>query len=278
MSETVYLNGIFLSGKEAVISPNDRGFFFADGVYEVIKSYRGKLFRYDDHLERLERSLKEIRLTIPGLHDLKDIFLHLLEVNGLSQGEAGVYLQISRGNHPRVHHFPEGIEPTVYAFSFEFPSNREKLEDGIRVVTREDIRWLRCDIKSVCLLANSMMYDEAVREGAGECILVRDGLVTEATHSSVAGIKNGVLYTHPQNRLILPGITRKVILEICEKEGIPAHEQAIDAEQLYEYDELLIAGTGSEIMPVIAVDNRWIGSKKPGEITRLLQKKFFELV
>lgn len=278
MSEIVYLNGEFLPKKDAKISADDRGFIFADGVYEVIKYYYGKPFRYADHLDRLRRNLSELKIGYQLPDDLDKTFSKLLEKNNLNASHAGVYIQVSRGSNKRVHYFPGDIEPTVYGFAFEFPSFTEKLENGIKVITREDIRWQRCDIKSVSLLANTMLFNDAVEEGAGECILVRNGLVTEATHSSVLGVKNGTVITHPLTNHILPGISRKVILEICAMHDIPFEERAISENELFELDEIIIAGTGSEITPVIQINDIMIGNKKPGEITRFIQQKFFEMV
>lgn len=277
MSETVYLNGKFVSGEEARISPNDRGFLFADGVYEVIKYYNGKPFRFEDHLERLKRSLNEIDISFPGTDSLENVFETLITKNNFSNTHAGIYVQITRGTSPRSHHFPAGISPTIYAYAFELPSFKEKLEKGIKVITREDIRWLRCDIKSVALLPNTMLYNQAVQNGAGECVLIRNGKVTEATHSSVFGIRDGVVFTHPQSNLILPGINREVVLEICHHNKIPVKQEAIRENEIYEMDELFLSGTGSEIMPVVQVDQKQIGNKKPGGITRLIQSEFFKM-
>ncbi len=278
MSETVYLNGEFVAKEDAKISPNDRGFIFADGVYEVIKYYNGKPFRYEDHLKRLKRSLSEISIDYTKLEALEAVFKDLLKMNNLEVKHAGVYLQITRGANKRVHFFPADIPPTEYAFAYEMPSFTEKLENGINVITQEDIRWLRCDIKSVSLLPNTMLFNEAAKKGAGETILIRNGVVTEASHSSVLGVKNGTVITHPLSNLVLPGITRKVVLEICAENNIPVEERAILADELLEMDEIMIAGTGSEVTPVIQVDDVAVGNKKPSEITRLIQKKFFELV
>jgi D-alanine transaminase len=278
MKETVYLNGHFLPRDEATISPDDRGYIFADGVYEVVKYYNGNPFRYEDHYFRLKRSLNEVQIHFEDLPGLEAVFLHLLEENRLTDVHVGVYVQVTRGINKRVHHFPSDIKPGVYAFSFEMPSYTDNLQNGISVITREDIRWLRCDIKSISLLPNTMLYNQAVEAGAGECILVRNGLVTEATHSSVLAVINGKVITHPLSRLILPGITRKVILEICNEHDIEVEERAILEKELYEVDELIIAGTGSEITPVIKVNDSPVGNKKPGDVTRFLQHKFFELV
>jgi D-alanine transaminase len=278
MSEIVFLNGAFIAKEEAKISPNDRGFIFADGVYEVVKYYNGKPFRYDDHQKRLERSLAELEIVYPEIDSLEAIFLKLITKNNLQYKHAGVYLQITRGEHKRVHHYPENIQPTVYAFAYYMPSFTENLENGIKVITHEDIRWQRCDIKSVSLLPNTMLYNKAVKAGAGECVLIRNGTVTEATHSSVLGVKNGTVITRPLSNLILPGITRKVILEICAVEKIPFEEREFSEAEMLEMDEIIIAGTGSEITPAIQVNNKIIGNGKPGKITRFIQQKFFEMV
>jgi len=278
MSNTVYLNGQFLKEEEACISPNDRGFIFADGVYEVVKYYNGKPFRFEDHLKRLKRSLSELEIQYSGVSELEEVFRVLLFQNDLENAHTGIYVQITRGVNKRVHYFPQNISPTIYAFAFELPSSDANLENGIKVITQPDIRWQRCDIKTVSLLPNTMMYNKAIQASAGECILIRDGIVTEATHSSVLMIKNGILITHPLSNHILPGITRKVILEICKENNILIDERLVPEKELFEMDEILIAGTGSEITPVIQVDDKIIGSGIPGEITRFIQQKFFEKV
>jgi len=277
MNNIVYLNGEYLPSEEAKISPNDRGFLFADGVYEVAKYYNSKAFRFNDHLQRLMRSLDEINVSYAEVNALEDVFGELLKRNDLLNKQAGIYLQITRGTAPRAHYFPEGLEPTVYAYAFNFPSAVEKLERGITVITQNDIRWQRCDIKSVSLLPNTMLYNKAVKSGAGESILIRDGYVTEATHSSVFAVKNGLVVTRPLSNLILPGITRKVVLEICQQHSLPLEERLFSKDELFEMDEVFITGTGSEICPVVQVDDKIVGDGIPGEITRLLQTKFFEL-
>lgn len=278
MSDVVYLNGSFINRNEARISPDDRGFIFADGVYEVVKYYNGKAFRYNDHLERLKRSIAEIELKFDDLESLTLIFNNLLRLNNLNDKHAGLYLQMTRGTHKRIHHFPENTKPTVYAFAYHMPSFSDNLENGIDVILHDDIRWQRCDIKSVSLLPNTMMYNKAVENKAGECILIRDGYVTEATHSSVLAVKDGKVITRPLSNLILPGITRKVILEICAANGIVVEERLFSESELFAMDELIIAGTGSEVTPVVSVNGKPVGSGKPGKITRFIQQKFFDLV
>jgi D-alanine transaminase len=177
-----------------------------------------------------------------------------------------------------MHRFPDQSVLTVYACAFPFASNNEQLKNGIRVITAEDIRWLRCDIKSVALLPNTLLFQKAVEEGAGEVIFIRNGIVTEASHSSVMAVKHGVIYTHPQSNFVLPGITQKVIMEICRAEGIEVIETGIPESELKTMDEVLITGTGSEVTPVIGIDGTPVGNGLPGKSTRFIQERFFEEV
>lgn len=276
MSETIYLNGKLIPKTEAAISPEDRGFNFADGIYEVIKYYRGKPFRYADHMERLKRSLREIRIDFNGFNQLETIFQSLLEQNGLASQEAGIYLQITRGSRTRIHHFPENMNPTIYATAFPFASKWDQLENGIKVITTEDIRWLRCDIKSISLLPNVLAAENAHEQDAVEAIFIRNGIITEGSHSSFMAVKDGVVYTHPDSNLILPGITKKVVMEICRANGIPVIEEGILSSELAGMDEMMIVGTGSEVSPVIKIDETLVGNGQPGPVTLFIQEKFFE--
>lgn len=276
MTETIYLNGSLIAKNEASISPEDRGFNFADGIYEVIKYYGGKPFRYADHLERLKRSLKEVQIEYKDTDQLESVFQELLDRNGLSGQEVGIYLQITRGSQTRIHRFPENIEPTVYATAFPFASKPDQLEKGVKVITTEDIRWLRCDIKSISLLPNVLAAEKAHEQNAVEAIFIRNGIVTEGSHSSFMAVKNGVVYTHPDSNLILPGITKKVVMEICQANGIRVIEEGIQGSELFRMDEMLIVGTGSEVTPVVQIDENLINDGKPGPLTLFIQEKFFE--
>jgi D-alanine transaminase len=273
----IYLNGEFIPKNEAVISPEDRGFNFADGIYEVIKYYNGKPYRYADHLDRLKRSLREVQISFEGCDQLESVFQELLEKNGIGGQEAGVYLQISRGSQTRIHRFPDNIKPTVYATVFPFASKWDQLENGVKVISTEDIRWLRCDIKSISLLPNVMAAQKAHEQDAVEAIFIRNGVVTEGSHSSFLAVKNGVVYTHPDSNLILPGITKIVIREICRANTIPLAEEGIPATELANMDEMMIVGTGSEVTPVIQIDEMLVGNGKPGSVTGFIRDKFFEL-
>lgn len=276
MIETIYLNGDFIHKNEAVISPEDRGFNFADGIYEVIKYYGGKPFRYADHLARLKRSLREVSIWFNHCDQLETVFQELLERNNLAGKEAGIYLQITRGSHTRIHRFPEDIEPTVYATAFPFASKSNELNNGVKVVTTDDIRWLRCDIKSISLLPNVMAAQKAHKNGAAEAIFIRNGIFTEGSHSSFLAVKNETIYTHPDSNLILPGITKIVIREICREYNISLVEEGILASEMANMDEMMIAGTGSEVTPVVQINEMQVGKGKPGPITRFIQEKFFE--
>lgn len=277
MSETIYLNGKLIPKALAAISPEDRGFNFADGIYEVIKYYGGKPFRYADHLERLKRSLKEVQIEYRDTDQLESVFQELLDKNGLAAQEAGIYLQITRGSQTRIHRFPDTIQPTVYATVFPFASQLDQLKNGVKVITTEDIRWLRCDIKSVSLLPNVLAAQKAHEQDAVEAIFIRNGVVTEGSHSSFMAVKNGVVYTHPNSNLILPGITRKVVFEICRDHNIQVIEEGIPASELANMDEMMIIGTGSEISPVVQLDDMQVGNGNPGPVTLFIQEKFFEL-
>jgi D-alanine transaminase len=277
MSEIIYLNHEFIPKKNATISPEDRGFNFADGIYEVIKYYSGKPFRFTDHLDRLKRSLREVYIEFNDCDQLESIFQELLERNELANEEAGVYLQITRGSQTRIHRFPENIQPTVYATVFPFASKWDQLNNGVKVITTEDIRWLRCDIKSISLLSNVMAAQKAHEQGAVEAIFIRNGIVTEGSHSSFLAVKGGTVYTHPDSNLILPGITKKVVIEICKANNIKVLEEGIPAADLNAMDEMMIVGTGSEVTPVVQIDEKPEVNGQPGPVTRLIQQKFFEL-
>jgi D-alanine transaminase len=276
MPEIVYLNGKFVPKNEALISPEDRGFNFADGIYEVIKYYGGKPFRYADHLDRLKRSLREVSIHLDGCDQLEAMLQELLACNGLAGQEAGVYLQITRGSQTRIHRFPDQSVPTVYATAFPFSSKLDQLKYGVKVITTEDIRWLRCDIKSVSLLPNVLAAQKAYEQGAVEAIFIRNGIVTEGSHSSFVAVKDETVYTHPDSNLILPGITKIVIREICSEMNIPLVEESFAASELASMDEMMIVGTGSEVTPVIQIDEMTVGKGDPGPVTLLLQEKFFE--
>lgn len=274
-----YFNGRFVSKEDVKISPDDRGFLFADGVYEVIRSYGGRLFKIDDHLERLSRSLRELHMATAFLTHLKTVADQLMQRNNLENEDAALYIQITRGVAPRKHAFP-GIEtsPTVYISASALQPFHEEWEKGITIILVPDIRWGRCDIKSVGLLPNVLASQQAKERGAAEAVFVRDGVITEGSHTSFCAVFDGRLVTHPANNHILPGITRRVVLDLCVTLGIPFRESPILERTLTGASELMVLGTTSEIVPVVRVNDRVVGDGKPGPITSKLQRAFRDLV
>lgn len=272
---TVYLNGQFISKDKASISPDDRGFYFADGVYEVIKFYKGKPFCFEEHIDRLKNSLRHIKIFFDDLDRLLSVSNALIKLNNFKDKYAGIYIQITRGVANRSHRFPENsVKPTIYGRAFYIQNCMIEMTEGVFAITREDIRWHLCNVKSIALLPNTLLFEEAAGKGAFECILVRDGVITEATHSNVFAVKNGVVQTHPDSNLILPGITKKVVLQICNELDIDISEEPIKFSEISNYDEWFLTGTGSEIVPVIQINEYSVGDGKPGKITRRIQNEF----
>lgn len=268
----VYLNGEFVPHAEARIPVDDRGFLFADGVYEVALAYDGRLYEMDAHLRRLEQGLRALRIEWDGAAELAGIAERLLDENQLRTGTAAVYIQVTRGAAPRAHHFPApAVAPTVYVAARPFrPHAPSVYENGVAAITVPDTRWTRCDIKSVSLLANVLANQQAKDAGAFEALFVRDGVVIEGSHSNLMAVFDGTIVTYPPCNYILRGITRDRVLELAAELGIPAVEGPIFADRLYDADELFLTGTTTEVMPVVRVDGRSIGSGKPGPITNRL--------
>jgi D-alanine transaminase len=276
MQPIVYLNGSYLAKDEARLSPDDRGFLFADGVYEVVRSYGGKLFAMEPHLKRMADGLRALRIEGFDPHTLGSVCTELLERNDLSDRDALIYMQVSRGAAPRIHAFPEpSVTPTVYAVPSAFTPKVDAAV-GVPVITTPDMRWMRCDIKSVALLPNCLAAQEAKERGAPEAILIRDGIALEGTHTSFFGVIDGVVRTAPLSNYILPSITRAVAVELCETHDIPIREYPILQQELDTADELMLVGTTVEIMPIVSVDGRQVGNGKPGPVARRLGELFGE--
>ncbi len=275
-----YLNGKFVKGKELSISPFDRGFQFSDGVYETIRWHNGKLFKFEEHFERLERSLTGLKINYDDFDELKKAIAELVKINSFNGEHLLIYLQITRGDFsPRQHFFPPpNINPTIFISVTPFKPKENELKEGIKVILCDDLRWGRCDIKSTMLLPNVLARQEAFEKKAGEAILVRDGFIIEGTHTNFFAVKDGKLYTHPLSNFILNGVTRKVILEICTDNKIPFFENKIKADELKSFDECMITGTISEVTPVVQVNDWKVGNGKPGTITIKLQKILCEMI
>lgn len=271
----VYLNGNYIPKEQAVISPDDRGFLFSDGVYEVICSYSGRLFKAEEHLERLNRSLREIRLEEQKIEKILEVASKLIVKNGLKDIDAKVYIQVTRGAAVREHAFPkESTAPTIYAYCAPFNVNSDKMENGVKVILVPDIRWARCDIKTIALLPNILAAQKAVESGAEDAVFVRDSALTEGTHSNFCAIINGCLYTYPESPYILAGITREVTLNLCRSQDILVKQFPILVNNLNLIEECMILGSTKEVMPVVQIDDMIIGDGKPGPITRKLQTAF----
>lgn len=274
---TVWLNGKFMPLAEVRISPLDRGFLFADGVYEVIPVYAGKLFRLPAHLRRLQYSLDAIRLANP--HDdatWQQLLLELVEKNG--GGEQAVYLQITRGaDQGRDHAFPVGISATVFAMSSALAALPDTLrENGGKVITLSDIRWHRCDIKSVALLGNILLRQTATDQDCDEAILIRDGYATEGTASSLFIVHGGIIMTPPKSSELLPSITRDVLVELALQHNLPLREERIPEAELHAAEEVWLASSTREVYAITELDGQRIGSGRPGPHWRRMYDAFQE--
>ena len=269
---TVYLNGQFLPLEQARVPVLDRGFLFGDGVYEVIPVYGGHLFRLEQHLERLEHSLAGIRLANPMSHGRwREVLEQLVARNG--GGDQSVYLQVAHGAGPkRDHAFPDGVPPTVFAMSSPLaPVSGDILRSGISAVTLPDIRWQLCHIKAITLLPNVLLRQQAVDAGCAEAILLRDGQVTEGAASNIFIVQAGTLITPPKGPLLLPGVTRDLILELAAANGIPYRETPIPESALRAAEEVWLTSSTREILPVTRLDDAPVGNGQPGPLwARLL--------
>lgn len=273
--DIVYINGSFLPRSDAKVSVEDRGFVFGDGVYEVLRAINGRFFATQFHNERLERSLEGIRITL-GPEDspsrFVDIGRQLLRENGLLQGEATVYMQVTRGASTRAHYFPPaGTQPTVYISVARFTPHTDLAATGAAAITHPDLRWGRCDLKTLNLLPNVLASQVAKEQGVFEAMLVRDGVVTEGARTNFFGVVDGALRTHPSDTHILPGITRSVVRELANGLKIELDENPIKVEEIPRLSELFLTGTTTDVMPVVRLDHKLVADGKPGELTRRLQ-------
>jgi D-alanine transaminase len=271
----VYLNGAYVPLEEARVSVEDRGFLFADGVYEVIRVYAGQTYELDEHLERLLRGITALDIEYRDMAEIRRISLRLLEENRVA-GAGAIYIQVTRGAAPRKHAFPpRDTPPTVYiAAKPHEPHPATVWEDGVAAITAPDTRWARCDIKSISLLPNILANQAAKAAGTFEAILVRDGVVTEGSHSNVWGVRDGRLITHPASNYILAGMTRATVFRLAASLGIEAVEGVIQAHEIHDLDEIFLTGTTTEVMPVVEVDGREIVDGEPGPITQRLIHAF----
>lgn len=273
----VYLNGRFLPLEQAQIPILDRGFIFGDGVYEVIPAYRGKPLALERHLQRLDHSLAGIRLPNPLTPSLWQQLMEQLLAQA-PETDQSVYLQITRGVAPRDHAFPAQTAPTVFAMAKPMPPPPAHwIQAGVAAITRPDNRWLRCDLKTTALLANLLLRQEAVEAGAAECVLIRDGMLTEGAASNILLVHQGQLLSPPRNHLILPGITCALTLELAARHQIPFQERPIQESELRQADELMLTSSTREIVPITLLDGQPVGNGQPGPVTRRLLALYQEL-
>ena len=271
-------NGKLMPLSQVKVSVLDRGFLFGDAVYEVIRVYYGKPFLYEEHVERLKKNLEKVSIRV----DVEDIRRCITETLATARyDDALVYVQVTRGAAPRTHRFPHpNVVPNVliYVSKFEDPYAQER-KQGAAVIVTNDLRWKRCDIKSVNLLANCLAAEAAHAAGCTEALLVDDtGQIIEGSRSSLFGVKDGCVLTAPLGENILPGITRRLLMKLSADCSIPMTEAAIYQDQLSDIDELFLTSTTMDILPVTKVDRVVIGNGAIGPVVKQLKSAFEEAV
>lgn len=266
----VYLNGQYLPLEEARISVLDRGFLFGDGVYEVVPVYRRRPLAWEQHWQRLTHSLRGIRLANPLAPSEAAAVLARL-VADMEEQDSSFYLQITRGVASRDHGFPQATSATVLAYAKPMsPPPAIWLHEGVSAVTRVDDRWLHCDLKTTALLANVLLRQQALDDGAVEAVLLRAGKVTEGAASNVLLVMKGVLVSPPRNHLMLAGITLALVMELAQRLSIPWVEREIDEQELRQADEIWLTSSTRELLPVTRLDGQLVGSGLPGAIGQRL--------
>lgn len=264
--------------RDNIVNIEDRAYQFGDGIYEVIGVYGGKPFLLDEHMERLQRSAREIQLSLPyTVEQLKHLLMQLVDTNELIEGI--IYMQVSRGIASREHFFPDKhVKPVTVAYTRAEERMSDTEDRGATAVLVEDIRWLRCDIKTLNLLPNALAKQTAVENNAIEAILHRGETVTEASASNVFIVKDGALFTHPANNYILNGITRKQVIQLCHSLGIQVHEERFTVETMLQADEVFVTATKLDIIPILKIDHHPIGKETPGEMTQKLLQAFRSVI
>jgi D-alanine transaminase len=274
MSPIVYFNGAYIPKDEVRISPDDRGFVFADGIYEVARSYGGRILGLDLHLRRLADGLAAIEIGGVDVPGFVDVFREVLQRNGMGAADATIYLQVTRGAAPRTHWFPNPLPPpTVYVEAKGFTPRADPAV-GVDVITVPDIRWTRCDIKAIGLLPNTLANQRARAAGAYEAVFIRDSVAIEGTASNLFAVVDGEVRTAPANNFILPGVSREIVLRLCRRHDIRHTELPVFLEDLARASEVFLTGTSIEVMPVVHVDGKPVGSGRPGPMARDLLRLF----
>ena len=270
MPELAYLNGEFLPIDKALVPIEDRGYQFGDAVYEFIASYKGRLFYLEEHLDRLDRSLKGLSFPPVSREAIRKAVLTLFEKAEIQR--AGIYIQISRGTSPRNHAFPDGVNPQIVMTIREIEEKPPELrKKGAAAITVEDFRWGRCNLKTVQLLPNVLAKQKALAAGVFDAIFVSpEGVVREGTSSNICIVADGVVITHPLTPQILPGITRMVVIDLCRELNIPVSERFFKTDALYGSEEAFLTGTVTEVLPIVTIDGLRIGDGQVGPVTTRL--------
>ncbi|HSJ11404.1 MAG TPA: aminotransferase class IV [Gillisia sp.] len=275
----VFFNGKWMPHDQAFVSVFDRGFMLGDGIYEVTPFYKGLPYRLEDHLDRLKYSLSQIEVDLEVDHIRKNM-LEAVSRAGFENTDCAVYVQVTRGVAPRTHFYPIDIQPTllIYAFAVQLEGFEKKQAS---VLVSKDLRWHRCDIKSISLMANIRANNEAHTAGLDENLLLRKGYFTEGSHTSIFLVKNKTIYTHPEGPHILSGITRKAIIELCADMEINVIEECVHLDELVEVDEVFITGTTTQVLAVTSMffEGKEV-FKKPniGKLTGRIQEAFLQIV
>ncbi len=271
----VYLNGEFMPLDQAKVPVMDRGFLFGDGVYEVIPVYGGQAFRLPEHLDRLDNSLSAIRMENPLPRDEWGRILQRLS-GGADRPDQLVYLQVTRGADPtRNHLFPVSPRPTVFVMAWDAKARHPDIAArGIAAITLDDFRWLRCDIKAIALLSNVLLRQAAEDAGVEESILIRDEYAIEGSISNLFAVLGGELITPPKGNLLLPGITRDLVVDLAREAGIPCSEREITREELAGAEEVWITSSSREVAPVTRLDGEPVGEGRPGPLWRRMDSLF----
>ena len=272
-----YLNGQYVPREAAMIPVEDRGFIFGDGIYEGVRAVGGKMFEWAAHADRMTKGLAGLRINFSAeqVNALEGVCERVVQENGLADGEAFLYLQVSRGAAPRGHNFPPAnTPPTVFVSASKLVVPRKMRDEGGAAVTFPDMRWKRRDWKTVNLLGNVLARQAAAEAGAYEAILHEDGIITEGAATNVFAVFDGVLRTHPLSERILHGVTRKVVMELLAELGLPVSEVPIPFDQLAAADEIFVCGSTTDVTPVVTLDGKPVGTGKPGPVTVKVREAF----
>ncbi|WP_290660839.1 MULTISPECIES: D-amino acid aminotransferase [Ignavibacterium] len=273
-----YYNGNYLPVEKISISPFDRGFLFSDGVYEALRTYNRKLFMLKNHLDRLKYSLEQTNINFTEFDKLEKIIFACAEKNNFTH-DFSTYIQITRGiSFPRTHHYNNQIKPNLLIYTTELKNREHELNNGVSIILERDLRWNRCDIKSISLLPNVMANQNAFIKGCYEAVFYRDNFITEGSHTNFFAVKNGKVITAPLSNFILNGVTRNIVFRLCSENNIPVEEEYILLAEIFNYDEFFLTGTTTEITPVVKIDNNIIGNGSPGLLTKKIQKLFYNFV